>query len=80
MPGVYFYLCNIKSEARRTDEELEELVDSFPLVYAAISSNTAITRRPPKSNLMGTERPDSITRVGQGGRLRGASAGSYRVK
>lgn len=54
-------------------------MDSFPLVYAAISSNTAITRRPPKSNLMGTERPDSITRVGEAGG-RGASAGSYRVK
>lgn len=43
-------------------EELEELVDSLAAVYAAISSNTAITRRPPKPNVMGTERQDSITR------------------
>lgn len=40
-----------------------------PVGYAAISSNPAISSKPPKSNVMDTERPDSITAGTEGGSL-----------
>lgn len=52
-------------------------MDSLLSVYAAISSNTPIRRKPPKSNLMHTERPDSITGgVGGSGKPRLRVVGS----
>lgn len=49
-----------KGESLSTQMESGEAGGLIPFI-AAISSNTATTRRPPKLNLMGTERQDSIT-------------------